>query len=308
MAKRLLLVVLLLGFGAWLLTGLTEVNPGEHAVVRRWGKVVAVQSEPGLLVGLPWGIDRVDRVAVEQVRRVVVGFRPEEETTRSDTPGGQLLTGDHNLVNVQLVVKYRVQADKVVEFVVAQPVVEDILTRTLEDALSEWTASKPVDEVLLHGKDAIRDALGRTVPTRLAPYQLGIDLNSIEVTHLLPPNEVKPAFDRVAQAQTEIRTAKNQAEQQALRAQSNFEIEKQRMENETRAYVFKLPRFARADATVFLGRLGEKQRNPAVVQVNRLEYLVNLVDLLSKKGQMFPLDGSLGQGTLESSGKSSTLP
>ena len=49
-------------------TGLYQVLPGEAAVVRRFGRVLPERPEPGLYLGLPWGMDRVDRVAVDQLR------------------------------------------------------------------------------------------------------------------------------------------------------------------------------------------------------------------------------------------------
>src|ERR1700676_3497971 len=92
-----------------LLTGLTPVQPGERAVVRRFGRVLDFQPEPGLYVGLPWGLDRVDRVADERLRSVPVGFQKRDDDDPSGaTPEGQLLTGDHNLVNVQATVNYSV--------------------------------------------------------------------------------------------------------------------------------------------------------------------------------------------------------
>ena len=59
----------LLAIAAYLLTGLAQVRPEERAVVRRFGQVVA-RPGPGLWVGLPWGIDRVDRVPVRTVRQL----------------------------------------------------------------------------------------------------------------------------------------------------------------------------------------------------------------------------------------------
>src|SRR5437660_11117896 len=100
---RYLLFLLL---AAYLLTGLAQVRPEERAVVRRFGKVVA-RPGPGLWVGLPWGVDRVDRVPVRTLRQVAAGYDP---AAASDAPGttppGQLLTGDQNLVNVGLVLAY----------------------------------------------------------------------------------------------------------------------------------------------------------------------------------------------------------
>ena len=62
---RFLKWILPLGIVLYLLTGVVEVRRGERAVVRRFGRVLAEQPEPGLWVGLPWGMDRVDRVEVD---------------------------------------------------------------------------------------------------------------------------------------------------------------------------------------------------------------------------------------------------
>src|SRR4051794_32495374 len=89
---------------AYLLTGVAQIRPEERAVVRRFGRAVA-RPGPGLWVGLPYGIDRLDRVPIASVRRVAVGYRPDAV---EDTPAGQFLTGDQNLVNVQVAIDYAV--------------------------------------------------------------------------------------------------------------------------------------------------------------------------------------------------------
>src|SRR5436305_6970324 len=92
--------LLLIALAAYLLTGVSQVRPEERAVVRRFGKVVA-RPEPGLWVGFPWGIDRVDRIPVRTLRQVTVGYDAATPPDAEGTPTGQLLTGDQNLVNVQ---------------------------------------------------------------------------------------------------------------------------------------------------------------------------------------------------------------
>src|SRR5262249_33837360 len=89
------------------LTGVTQVHPGQQAVVGRLGRVVNEQPGPGLWFGLPWGIDVVDRVPIERVRRVEIGYNPDEDDAGL-TPVGQLITGDHNLVNMHVVINYKV--------------------------------------------------------------------------------------------------------------------------------------------------------------------------------------------------------
>src|SRR5215218_1074069 len=68
--------LLLLAIGVYLLTGIAQIRPEERAVVRRFGQVVA-KPGPGLWIGFPYGIDRIDRVPTATVRRVPVGFRPD---------------------------------------------------------------------------------------------------------------------------------------------------------------------------------------------------------------------------------------
>src|SRR5580765_7293125 len=96
---------LIVAFLAYLATGIAQVRPEERAVVRRFGKVVA-RPGPGLWIGMPWGIDRVDRVPIRSVRQLDVGYNPDAGDDAPGTPAGQFLTGDQNLVNVKLVVEY----------------------------------------------------------------------------------------------------------------------------------------------------------------------------------------------------------
>ena len=109
--RRLLWVVPVVLLLLYLLTGVVQVRPGERAVVRRFGRVLHAKPEPGLWVGLPWGMDRVDRVEVDKVRQVSVGYSEDE----TGLPSGQFLTGDHNLVNVRVLLEYTVRADEAAE-------------------------------------------------------------------------------------------------------------------------------------------------------------------------------------------------
>ena len=63
------MVLLLVGIGVGLLgisSAFYTVQPEERAVVKRFGKVVAI-NEPGLHFKLPFGIDSVQKVATERV-------------------------------------------------------------------------------------------------------------------------------------------------------------------------------------------------------------------------------------------------
>src|SRR5258707_9964353 len=193
---------LLLAIAAYLLTGLAQVRPEERAVVRRFGQVVA-RPGPGLWVGLPWGIDRVDRVPVRTVRQIKAGFVPETAFDAPGTPVGQFLTGDQNLVNVQLTLDYAIgetDAD-LDEFVMHQDQVDVALAREAEAAAGEWLGGRRVDEGLLTGNAALPAWVMDRLQPRIAGLKLGVRVQRIG-TVLSPPDEVRAAFEPVRQAQT----------------------------------------------------------------------------------------------------------
>jgi membrane protease subunit HflK len=230
---------LLLGAAALILglytaaTALTRIEPGERAVVRRFGQVLPNRPGPGLYCGLPWGMEQVDRVPVGKVRRISIGFTGREEQEAGVTPAGQLLTGDHNLVNVQAEVYFKVVEDRVDRFVLQAERVEPVLARVAEAVLAEWIAGRTVDDVLVAGKRELPVYARDAVQERLRAYDLGVDVEQVSITRLYPPDEVKAAFDEVAKAQTKIRTQVNQAEQ-----------EKERRLSEARADAFQKVRLA----------------------------------------------------------------
>ena len=210
MPRRVLLIPALV-LVAYLLTGVTSVRPGERAVVRRFGAVVATPG-PGLWVGLPWGFDRVDRVPVDLVRRVTVGYEPDADVD-VELPPGQILTGDHNLVAVRVAIDYAVRPDEVAVYLVARDRVDGAVSRAAEAALTQWVAARPVDEVLLTGKAALPVELTARLRERLEPLRLGIEVQSAGVAHLAPPDDVdvRDAFAAVTRAQANIRTQEQEA-------------------------------------------------------------------------------------------------
>src|SRR5947208_1368877 len=139
--RRVLGLVLLAGLVGYGLTGVVQVRPGERAVVRRFGRVLTHSPDPGLWVGLPWGMDRVDRVVVDQMRSVTVGYIDDQEAR----PVGQLLTGDHNLVNVKVVLFYKVRPEEAADFVTHADRVDALLTRAVEAKTAGWVGGHTVD-------------------------------------------------------------------------------------------------------------------------------------------------------------------
>jgi membrane protease subunit HflK len=109
--RHLVLGILGLAILGYLLTGVYVVDPGEAAVVRRFGAVVVSRAAPGLHYRLPWPIDRVDVVNVNDVRRETVGIlEPEEGHEHPEPPSKlQVLSGDTNVIDIEIIVQYQVR-------------------------------------------------------------------------------------------------------------------------------------------------------------------------------------------------------
>jgi membrane protease subunit HflK len=300
---RYALAAVLVVLAGYLLTGVVEVRPGECAVVRRFGRVVATPG-PGLWVGLPWGMDRVDRVPLNRVRRVAVGYQPTEDDNPPADPPGQLLTGDHNLVNVQVVLHYSVDPERVVDFVEQGDRADELVARAAEVVLAGWAAGRRIDDVLLNGKVELPELLAREVPERIAPYRLGVRLHQdVAVAHLFPPEEVRNAFEEVTRAEASVRTREHEARQEASRLLREAETERHRLETQAEAYVRERLELARAEAARFEARLAQYRRlrreNPDFLAGLWWDELGKLLTKLRETGRIDLLDNHLAGDGLD---------
>jgi membrane protease subunit HflK len=293
-----LLVLLALGYA---LTGVVQVRPGERAVVRRFGRVLEHKPEPGLWVGLPWGMDRVDRVAVDRLQSVTVGF--QEEAGDQAVPAGQLLTGDHNLVNVRATLYYKVRPEEVEGYVAQADRVDGLIARAAEAVMAQWVGGRVVDDVLLNGKNALRPELVEATQRRIEPYGLGVQVLDARVALVSPPDDVKFAFDNVAREQARTSTLINQAEQEAEGRLRAARADKYRVEQATAAYVSTQGLLARREAERFLERLRQyeagRQRNPHYLRQIWEEERGKLFAKLKENGQLGLLDHHVGPDGLD---------
>jgi membrane protease subunit HflK len=291
---------------AYLLTGVYQVGPDERAVVKRFGRVVA-RPGPGLNVGAPWGIDRVERVPVRAARQVRVGFDPDAPPADAPDalPPGQLLTGDQNLVNVQLVLDYSVGEgdDDLDNYVLHRGAAEAALARAAEALAAEWAAGRTIDQVLLTGNSALPVWVMDRLAGRVADQKLGVRVLRANVGVLAPPDEVRPAFDAVNQAQTAIRTRETQARQEAEVRLSTVRALEYKLEQEAAQFRDEQLAQATADATAFENELAAyrtaaRTNRDALAALWWFEMQLALDALAGRGGEVKPLDHYLQSGEL----------
>lgn len=207
--KRWLVILLFVLLAGYFATGLFQVAPGEWAVVRRCGQPLAELRGPGLHWGLPWGIDQVDRVAVDEQRQLIIGY--QDETGPGDSlapitqasPTGQALTGDNQIVNIRISIHYRIERDNLVDYVLAKANVEELLTRATEATLTQTVASEKIDQVLLGRSISFETRLRDQLAQAIRQYRLGIVIDSVNLALAQPPAELIDIFRDVNRARSQ---------------------------------------------------------------------------------------------------------
>lgn len=176
-------------------SGFYTVQPGEAAVVRRFGQVTE-QAGPGLHFRWPSPIERVDVVAVDQVRRV-------------ETPPTQMLTGDENLISVRASVHYTTSDPAAFVLNVAEP--ETLVAQSSVAALRQVIAGEAVDALLTVDKTAIEQRTAAAAQMALDRNRSGLRIAGVQLLESAPPTEVAEAFRDVASAREDRNTFINEA-------------------------------------------------------------------------------------------------
>ncbi|MEM9701623.1 MAG: SPFH domain-containing protein, partial [Planctomycetota bacterium] len=94
-------------------SGITTVQPNEVALVLRCGRLVGQTPadqirQPGLLLAWPVPIDEIVRVPVKQEREVTIRALQPRTGLAGAGPRGYALSGDQNLLESDLTLKYRI--------------------------------------------------------------------------------------------------------------------------------------------------------------------------------------------------------
>lgn len=198
--KRLARWLVLAVVAMYVLSGIYVVQPDERGVVRRLGRVVADGVEPGIHYRIPWPIDRVDRPQVTSIKRMSVGYKIVDQLRglAPEPREAQFLTGDTNIIEVQLLIQYVIKDPGDFLFAVEEP--HWLVRRAGESALTEAMSAIGVDGVLTTAKLEIAAAVKEQAQEILDSYGAGIEIVAAHLQEVTPPREVADAFRDVASA------------------------------------------------------------------------------------------------------------
>jgi regulator of protease activity HflC (stomatin/prohibitin superfamily) len=194
----------------WLLSGVYIVPADQQAVVTRFGRVVEPRALPGIHMALPWPIDSVTKLKVQQLQRLVVGgAAPDAVLGRLQPLASQFLTGDQNIINLRVVVQYSVGVPS--QYLFRAEDTARSVTALVESELARRVARRDVDAVLTTEKAAIQEEVRGAAQRLINDYALGVILAGVSIESAQPPPESADAFRDVASARADSARIVNEA-------------------------------------------------------------------------------------------------
>ena len=290
----------------WMGTGIYTVSPDEKALVRRFGAVVGVTGE-GLNWHLPSPIARHDKVKVTKVQRMEVGFRTSAGgVALPHDLEALMITGDENIVDVEMVVLYRVFSIEDFLLRVRDPgdsdrgIGDSPDGRTLKDAaevaLRGIIGSRPIDDVLTAERGLIEAEVKEVLQRLLNIYETGLLVQQVQLQTVRPPGQVQQAFDDVVSAKEDKERFINEAQAFAADIVPRARGDAERMLNEARAFEATRVNEARGRANEFLSILEEYLKAP---EVTRQRMYLEAMEEILPQVNVFIIDSESGGGLLQ---------
>ncbi len=261
----------------YVLSGFYVVQPEERGVVLRFGALEKNMVSSGIHYRLPYPIDRCYLVKVTEIKRVAVGFSIDG---RSSVNAGEreVLTGDENVINVELLVQYSISNPAEYLFSIIDP--GSLINKSARAALTSISGSLAVDDILTISKPAIQNEIRNRVQEELDQYACGIKILATHLQSVRPPQAVSDAFMDVASAREDRERYINEARGYRNNVIPQAKGEARRMIEEAEAYRTEVERKAVGDADRFCSLLEEYPRSRDVTEL-RL-YIETMEQILPK--------------------------
>ncbi|HEY4580033.1 MAG TPA: FtsH protease activity modulator HflK [Candidatus Acidoferrales bacterium] len=276
LSPRLIWIVVISVVSLWLLSGFYMVGPGEQGLVLTFGRLTG-RSESGLHYRLPAPIQSNFVVDTARVRTAEIGYRTEAGNQSVVLEEAQMLTGDENMVVVQLFVQYLVQDPVAYLFHVQDA--EAVLKASAEIALRSAVGQNTIDFTMTEGRVQAQEQVKTLLQALLDQYRTGLLVTEARLLAVDPPADVRDAFHDVVRAFEDRERLVKEAEGYAEQVVPAARGEAAQMVLEAEAYREQRLIRAEGDAARFLTLLAEYRKAPEVMR-ERL-YLESIERVLS---------------------------
>ena len=287
--------------GALILIGLAiafsvvfTIQPEEVGIVLRFGEYTRT-ANPGLNFKMPAPIEQVLKVPVQRQLKQEFGFQTAEAgvrtryADRSFENESLMLTGDLNVAVVEWIAQYRVADPYKYLFKVRN------VTKTFRDmneaVMRAVVGDRSVDEVITIGRLEIEDQVKIKLQELCDRYETGIVVDQIVLQDVNPPDQVKPSFNEVNQAEQERERSINEARGEYNKVIPKARGEAEQVIEQAKGYAIDRVNRAKGDAVLFEEVYSAYRRAPEVTR--RRIFIETMESIYPAMERKILLDNSL---------------
>ncbi len=169
----------------YFLSGFYVVQWDESGIVRRFGYVVDASVQPGIHYRLPAPFEDVTLVKSETVEKVETGTQ-------------ELLTGDTNLVNVNLSVHYKIK--NTADYILNVSDSDTLIRSSSITSIRQIVGENDIDYILTEGKPYIENTAMSLLQETMDKNGTGIEIVNVQLVEATPPSAVLGSFQDLATA------------------------------------------------------------------------------------------------------------
>lgn len=291
----------------WIASGIYVLEPAQAGVVTRFGAHTKTTG-PGLHWRMPWPIEHVERVDVEQVRTA----KMNQQLT---------LTQDENLVKITLSVQYNIKSAEDYLFKLNRPnlTLEQVVESAVREAIGQANMESilttalvvETDDAVVIDTDALQTTTAQSVQAILDEYESGLIVTAVSLEEAQPPDEVQAAFSDAIKAREDKERIISQAEAYENEILPIARGDAERILQEAVGYKTRVEQSALGESRRFLSLLTEYEKAPDVTRerlyIEAMESVLTntskvLVDSNEGNSLMYlPIDKLINQGGSNSS-------
>jgi modulator of FtsH protease HflK len=268
-----------------------KIAPSEVGVILRLGQYSRT-TPPGLHFKIPY-VDHLFKVDVENIRKEEFGFRSRGQQATFEKRGydmeSLMLTADKNVINVAWIVQYKVADPYAFLFKVAD--VRQAIRDMSESVTRRIVGNMDFDYVLSN-----RDLLAASVKVELQSQldglfpkgMSGVSIGTVQFQDINPPDQVKPAFNEVNEADQDMKRLVNEAEENYNRVIPKAAGDAKKIVEEAYGYQAQRINNAQGETQRFLDILKEYKAAPDVTR--KRMYLETMKEILPGVQSVYVID------------------
>lgn len=287
-----LIVVLCVAVGLFF-TSLYVVDKDEMAVITRFGKFTTTQ-QPGLNFKLPFGIDQAYKIPVKRIFTEEFGYRTgrsydsEYRRTDKELREATMLSADLKVINVEWIVQYKINDPVAYLFNLKEP--QKTLREISIVAMSKVCGDYLFDEIITIAKSDITFKVSELLQQMSDYMKMGIQINTVQLMNVTPPQAVEAAYNEVLQAQQEKDKIVNEAKTEYNKKVIPVEGEAERVVAQARGYYAERVKIAEGEAKYFNSLYEEYSKAPEITK--KRIYLETWAEVLKRFKNVQVIDES----------------